>query len=92
MAEVRSNKKRKSKEIPHICNPGQHWVKGHYAKNKLGIGSHWVNGHCSKDWSEAGMQVTRQSTRTRINVLNMVEREHEIIEEPIIEDEKDNLN
>ena len=88
MAEFRSEKKRKSNEIPHVCPPGKHWVKGHYAGNTLGIGSHWVKGYCAKDGDEPGMQVTRQSTKTKTKLLNIFEREREIVEEPIREDEK----
>ena len=88
MAEFRSVRKRKSNENPHECSRGEHWVNDHYAKNPLGIGSHWVKGHCAKDGDESGMQVTRQSTRTKTKLLNIFEREREIVEEPIREDEK----
>ena len=88
MTKFRSNKERNSIEIPHECPPGTHWVRGHYARSASGMGSHWVKGHCAKDGDESGMQVTRQSTRTKPNIFNILEREREIIEEPIKEDEK----
>ena len=88
MADFRPEKKRKPNENPHVCPPGEHWVNGHYARNRLGIGSHWVEGHCAKYGDQPGMQVTRQSTKTKTKLLNIFEREREVVEEPIREDEK----
>ncbi len=72
------------------CRPGEHWVVGHYARNKFGYGTHWVQGHCAKNSEQHEMRVTRQITRTEGGIPHLIRREREIVEEPIDERKETN--
>ncbi len=72
------------------CPPGEHWVMGHYARNKFGYGTHWVQGHCAKNSEQPEMRVTRQITRTEGGIPHLFRREREIVEEPIDERKETN--
>ena len=65
-----------------MCPPGQHWVRGHHERNRLGFGTHWVSGHCAKNGSPPKMEVVGRRTITTFK-SPIAERTTEYDERPI---------